>query len=209
MLTFPANSTANALQAVQSSGSILSLFIGVVVSFLSAILVYLARQVWEKRKLKRALLTEIEEMEGIERCANQMNRVESPPGRQLSADDVPAENSIPTTVYQSTASKVGLLGGVRDRGELEGAVKFYSKVLRYKSIISRIGRQGHEMVGESAEAAEADGGTYTRIPISDSDQEDLYNHIGKLKTVRERIIESKTFDVEYPEEIDTGNTQKN
>lgn len=185
------------LQQAQSSSPMLSLFVGVAVSFLSAILVYSARQIWEKKKLHRALLTEVKEMDGIEICADQMERISPPPARQLSADDVPAENSIPTTVYSSTASRIGLLGGRFGGNELKGVVKFYSKVLRYKSIIREIGSQGR--IVEANNAGGDNGGN--TMPISDSDQEDLYNKIGKLSSVRNKIIRSESFDVAYPEEL--------
>jgi hypothetical protein len=172
------------------------LFIGVAVSFSSALLIYIVRQFWERKKLYRALLTEVEEMKGIEACANQMERIESPPSRQLSANDVPTENSIPTTVYESTTSKIGLLGGIR-RNELKGAVQFYSMVLRYKSIIRQINRQEPHSSNDN----EGDSSQPIQSPVSDTDQEDLYNKIGKLNTVRNRIIDSESFDVEYPEEL--------
>ena len=135
-----------------------------------------------------ALLTEVEEMEGLQSCADQMGRVDAPPTRQLSADDVPAENSIPTTIYNTTASQIGLLGGIGNRNQLKGVVKFYSKVMRYKSIIRKIGDSEHDEDGIS--------------PVSDSDQEDLYNKIGALSRVRNKIIQSESFNVEYPEELE-------
>ncbi|AGB39349.1 hypothetical protein [Natronococcus occultus] len=184
-------------QEVELSSPILSLFVGVGVSFLSAILVYSARQVWEKKKLHRALLTEVEAMEGIEICADQMERIDSPPARQLSADDVPAEDSIPTTVYSTTASRIGLLGGRIGGDELTGVVKFYSKVLRYKSIIKEIGSHGRPVSTSNDE----NGNGGVSIPVSDSDQEDLYNNIGSLSKVRNRIIQKQSFDVDYPEEL--------
>ena len=184
-------------QEAQSSSPMLSLFVGVGVSFLSAILVYTARQIWEKKKLHRALLTEVGEMDGIKICADHMNRISAPPNRQLSADDVPAENSIPTTVYSNTAARIGLLGGIFGGDELEGAVKFYSKVLRYKSIIREIGSQERVVTASSG----GNGTGANSMPVSDSDQEDLYNKIGKLSDVRDEIIRKQSFDVEYPEEL--------
>lgn len=184
-------------EEVQVVSSMFSLFVGVAVSFLSAILVYSARQVWEKQKLHSALLTEVSEMDGIETCADQMDRVSPPPARQLTADDVPAEDSIPTTVYSSTASRIGLLGGIFGGNELEGAVKFYSKVLRYKSIVREIGSQGRVVIASN----DGDGNGENSMPVSDSDQEDLYNKIGKLSDVRDEITSSGSFDVEYPEEL--------
>lgn len=150
--------------------------VGVVISFVSAVLVYFARQIWEKRKLRRALLTEVQQMEGIKDCADQMNRIDEPPGRQLQPDDVPAGNSIPTVVYESTAIKIGLLGGIfnsiRGTSELENAVKFYSQVLRYKAIINSISNGGE---------------------VSNTDQEDLYDEIRNLSEWRQRIIDNGEF----------------
>jgi hypothetical protein len=192
-------------QESQSSDPMWSIFAGVAVSFLSAVLVYSARQIWEKKKLHRALLTEVEEMEGIEICANQMERIDSPPTRQLSADDVPAEDAISTTVYQNTASRIGLLGGRWRGDELKGVVRFYSKALRYKSIIRSVNELGRITPEEESEK---DNGEET-IPVSDNDQEDLYNKIGKLSDVRDEIIRSESFAVEYPEELELGSSRKN
>jgi hypothetical protein len=180
---------------VQLSSTTLSLFVGVGVSFLSAVLVYTVRQIWERRKLHKALITEVEAMEGIKKCAEQMNRIDPPPNRQLSPDDVPAAGSIPTTVYRQSSSKIGLLGGPIRRKELKGVVKFYSKVNRYKSIIEKVGegRGGQNEVRNSTERIS---------PVSDSDQEDLYEQIPELSEVRDDIIDSGSFQAEYPDDIE-------
>jgi hypothetical protein len=79
-------------------------------------------------------------------------------------------------VYESSAINIGLLGGLintlRGRTDLENAVRFYSKVLRYKAIINSISN------GED---------------VSNTDQEDLYDAIGDLEQWRQRIIESSKF----------------
>ncbi len=181
--------------------SLLSILGGVAVSFGSAILVYVARQVWERKKLERALLTEVEEMDGIKDCAAQMSRIAAPPGRQLRPDDVPTSDSIPTTVYRNSTSKIGLMGGFRRGEELRGVVRFYSKVLRYKSIIRDIEQS------VPASGATTDGGARSRAAtkfnsaVSDNDQEQLYNDIESLEAVRQDIIETKSFDVEYPSQL--------
>lgn len=173
MLTWAMRTAA---QANTGGGLPNSTVVGVLISFVSAILVYFARQIWEKRKLRRALLTEVQQMEGVKDCADQMERVDEPPGRQLQPDDVPAGNSIPTVVYETSANKIGLLGGIfnslRGTSELENAVKFYSQVLRYKAIINSISN------GEK---------------VSHTDQEDLYDKIGDLAEWRQRIIDNGEF----------------
>lgn len=158
-----------------SSGSILpdSTVVGVLLSVLSAVLIYSVRQVWEKHKLKRALLTEVEQMTGIEACAEHLETVNEPPGRQLNPNDMPASGSIPTTVYESSAGKIGLLGSlVRGNSELQNAVEFYSEVLRYKSIMNNI----------------SDGND-----VPHNDQEDLYDNISDLAENRKWIIQSSRF----------------
>lgn len=146
--------------------------VGVIVSFASAMVVYAARQSWERRKLRRALLTEAQQMEGLEECANQMERISSPPGRQIQPDDVPAGGTIPTVIYESNAVKIGLLKGTLGKDELEPVVRFYSKVLRYKSIINDIRNEGQ---------------------TSDADQEDLYDSVGEVAKQRNQIIEQSEF----------------
>lgn len=195
--------TAAAEQSTGSSISILSVLGGVAVSFLSAILVYTARQYWERKKLERALLTEVEEMEGIKSCADQMKRISPPPGRQLTPDDVPTSDSIPTTIYQTSASKIGLIGGVRHSPELQGVVRFYSKVTRYKSIIRDIGNSSP--LPDAGDTTETEGKSSAKSEfdsrVSDDDQEQLYNNIRHLEEVRQNIIEKDTFDVDYPKDL--------
>ncbi|WP_439026085.1 hypothetical protein [Haloarchaeobius sp. DT45] len=165
----PPDFFTTAAQECNSCGVPDSTVVGVLVSFLAAVLVYAAKQNWERRKLKRALVTEIQEMEGIESCAKQMNRVSSPPTRQLSEDDVPSPGSIPTTIYESNALDIGLLGGFsNDDSELVEFVELYSQVLRYKAIIADI-RSGGE--------------------TSNSDQEDLYDNIGDVSEKRDDLLE--------------------
>ncbi|MHC3439524.1 hypothetical protein ACYJ1Y_15890 [Natrialbaceae archaeon A-gly3] len=149
-----------------------STVVGVIASFASAMIVYAARQSWERTKLRRALLTEVNQMEGIKECADQMARVNEPPGRQLRPDDVPAEGTIPTGVYESNTGNIGLLRGIIGKDELESVVEFYSKVLRYKSIIREIKKDGF---------------------VSNSDQEDLYDSIQSVEEQREQIVESDQF----------------
>ncbi|OIB56146.1 hypothetical protein BBD46_19250 [Natrialba sp. SSL1] len=135
-------------------------------------IVYAARQSWERKKLRRALLTEVKQMEGLEECADQMDRIDPPPGRQIQPDDVPAAGTIPTVVYESNAGKIGLLKGILGKNELEPVVRFYSKVLRYKSIINDIREDGK---------------------TSHADQEDLHDSINEISEMRTDIIESSEF----------------
>lgn len=146
--------------------------VGVAVSFASAMAVYAARQSWERQKLRQALLTEVQQMEGLEECSNQINRIDPPPGRQIQPDDVPAGGTIPTVIYESNAGKIGLLRGPLSEDELEPVVRFYSKVLRYKSIINNIRSEGQ---------------------TSDADQEDLYDSIGDIAEQRNQIVEQSEF----------------
>lgn len=170
------NATTTAVTTAASSsggGSLASSpLAGVIVSFVSALGVYAARQSWERKKLRRALLTEISQMNGLNECANQMNRISGPPGRSIKPDDVPAPGSIPTTIYESNAGNIGLLSGLREPRQMEEVVSFYSKCLRYKSIIADI---------------RSDGDT------SDTDQEDLYDHIEEVREHQKKIIERGGF----------------
>jgi hypothetical protein len=146
--------------------------VGVVVSFASAMIVYAARQSWERRKLRRALLAEVEQMVGLEECSKQMDRIDPPPGREIQPDDVPAAGTIPTVIYESNAERVGLLRGALGKDELVPVVRFYSRVLRYKSIIADIHSNGK---------------------TSDADQEDLYDHIEDVAEERTHILENSEF----------------
>ncbi len=166
------NATAT---AAQSGGLPDSTLVGVLVSFLSASLVYVFRQYWEKRKLKRALVTEVSQMEGLKECADQMDRIDEPPERPLQPDDVPAVGSIPTSVYEGSTVKIGLLGGLVGQGELNGVVNFYSRVQRHKGIVEKV-------------SSDED--------VADTDQEDLYDDIRGLNEKRNRIVKHDTFDLD-------------
>jgi len=160
--------------AIQSGSSTLpdSTLIGVFASVFAALLVYFARQWWEKRKLRKALLTEVSQMKGLKNCADRMAEISNDPSsRPLQPDDVPAPNSIPTVVYENNTGRIGLLGSFCGTSELTNAVEFYSKVIRYKSIISDIRNE----------------------EASNSDQEDLYDNISDLSEKRNNISETKSF----------------
>lgn len=173
--------TATTATAVAQGGSAefsllssaIGLIAGIAVSFVAAVLVYVVRQYWEGEKLRKALVKEVGQMEGIENCADHVEGRDDPSVRPFRPKDVPAAGSIPTIVYKKSALKLGLLGGLLGRHELEDAVDFYSKVMRYKSIIERI-----------SSGAE----------VSDPDQEDLYDSIEELSDDRNKIIEEDSFN---------------
>jgi hypothetical protein len=177
--------TETAANAVQQSGSSAipdSTLVGVAASVLAAVIVYSVRQYWEKKKIRRALLSEVSQMHGLQECADQMDRVEEPPGRQIRPDDVPAADSIPTTIYQNSSGKIGLLNSFQG-DELEPAVKFYSQAMRYKDIINNI---------NSSES------------VSDTDQEDLYDNISKISDWQSTISNDGKFEMtESAEELFT------
>jgi len=165
---------ANTSQSASSASPILpdSTLIGIAASVLAALIVYTARQVWERRKLRKALLTEVESMKGIKDCADRMEEISmDPSSRPLQAADVPSPDSIPIVMYKSNSGQIGLLGSFRGTEELEEVVKFYSNVIRYRSIIRDV---------KNREA-------------SDSDQEDLYDEIGDVSKKRNQITNSNSF----------------
>lgn len=146
---------------------------GVGASIVAALIVYFARQWWEKRKLRRALLTEVKQMEGIEDCAERIGEIsEDPSSRPLDPSDVPSPNEIPTVIYESNAGRIGLLGSFLFSGELKEVVEFYSRVLRFKSVIADVKND----------------------EVSDTDQEDLYDEIGSLSSDRDEIIDEDSFN---------------
>ncbi len=111
-------------------------------------------------------------MNGIKKCADQMDGISTDPSsRPLQPDDVPAPNSIPTVVYENNTGQIGLLGSFFNTKELEEVVEFYSKVMRYKSIIEDVRNE----------------------EVSDADQEDLYDDIEDISLRRNQIIDSNSF----------------
>lgn len=128
------------------------------------IIAYAVRQFWSGHKLKKALKTEIESMNGLQNCKNSMNsRKSAPSNKPLTPSDVPPEGSIPTMIYEENVERLGLLR----RKDLKKIVGFYSDVLRYKSIISAV-RAGEE--------------------IPEPDQNDLYDTISKIENRRQSLF---------------------
>lgn len=160
--------------AAQSASSALpdSTLVGIFASVGAALIVYTARQGWERRKLRKALLTEVEEMKGIQRCANRMEEIsKDPSSRTLQPDDVPSPDSIPTIMYENNAGQIGLLGSFFRTEVLEEVVEFYSEVARYKSIIADVRKE----------------------EASVADQENLYDNISEIATKRNEIIKMDSF----------------
>jgi hypothetical protein len=129
------------------------------------ILAYGVRQAWSGYKLKKALKAEVRSMKGLKNCKNSMDSRKSPPSdKPLSPSDVPPAGSIPTTIYESNVSQMGLLR----RKNLTDIVEFYSDVLRYKAIITAV-RSGED--------------------IPEPDQKELYDSIGSLEHRRQSLFE--------------------
>ncbi|WP_331234853.1 hypothetical protein [Natronorarus salvus] len=148
--------------------------VGIIVTFLSAILLYFVKQEWEKRKMRKALLIEVKNMKGLAQCADSMDRINKPPGYTIKPKDVPAPGTIPTIVYEANAGELGVFQWFSNQ-ELSTIMQFYSDVMVYKSIIHEIKSNG---------------------TVSDSDQGDLYNHIRGVSDQRDQIMESSQFKLE-------------
>ena len=125
---------------------------------------YLIRQIVEGHKLKKSLKVEISGMHGLETCKNAMeSRDRKPSNEELGPKEVPSAGSIPTQIYESNVSRLGLIGS----DDLENIVEFYSSVLYYKSIMEDI-REGKDVPGP--------------------DQDDLYESIGDLEEQRQNLF---------------------
>ncbi|UTF52787.1 hypothetical protein [Natronosalvus rutilus] len=98
---------------------------------------YLVRQQVERKKLLRALKSEIRGMSGIETCKDTMNARGKPSASTedyLKPKEMPPTESIPTLVFESNVDNIGLL----KPNDIQKIVGFYTKVLNYKGIISSV-----------------------------------------------------------------------
>lgn len=126
--------------------------------------VYVARQLWERHKLRAALKTEIRSMKGLETCSAAMkSRKRSPSNEPLKPSEVPPSGTIPTMIYESNIGRLGLLKS----DNLTDIVEFYSQTLHHKAIIDAI-RQDQN--------------------VPEPDQEDLYDSITALEQQRQQLF---------------------
>lgn len=140
-------------------------WVPIAVTLLSGgLVVYIVRQIWERRKLQDALKTEIRSMKGLETCSTAMqSRTRSPSNEPLKPSDVPPSGTIPTIIYESNISRLGLLKS----DELTDLVEFYSQVLHHKAIIDAI-RQDED--------------------VPEPDQEELYDAVTALEQQRQQLF---------------------
>lgn len=131
---------------------------------------YLLRQLVERVKLKKALKSEIQRMEGLKKCANSMSDRNKPSAStDIAPKEVPQEGSIPTRVYENNLQRLGLLSS----DEINKIVDFYSDVLRYKSTMSRI-RKGED--------------------VPEPDQNSLYEDINGVEKKRQGLFGEDWLD---------------
>lgn len=134
--------------------------LGIFATLLSGVIVYLFRQHWERKKLKKALKTELEHMSGLEECADSLDRASLP----LNEDEIPPGDSISTAVYDGNAARLGLLKS----DELTDVVEFYSELVRYKGIMNSL-RDGD---------------------VPEADESDLHDSIGEVEEKRKDLIDN-------------------
>jgi hypothetical protein len=124
--------------AVGNVALLIASVIGVVGSFL----LYLKRRYDSRKKLKRALATELRGMEQIPEIANNLQSLSNaPPESRLSASSVPPAETFPTTVYEENASDLGLLS----EEDLNEVVEFYSELLQHKGTIEGVRNDPEEV----------------------------------------------------------------
>lgn len=136
------------------------------------LITYLVRQLIERRKLKKALKSEIRQMHGINTCKTTMESRKKPStssGDYLLAKEVPPPESIPTLVFEKNIGNIGLLKS----DEIQNIVEFYTKVLSYKGIISSI-RAGED--------------------VPEADQNELWEEIETLARDRETLFDEGWLD---------------
>ena len=113
----------------------LFLLIASVIGVAGSYFLYIKRRRDSRRKLKRALVTELNGMENLQDTADTLNSLsERPPSARISSSKVPPAESFSTTVYVENSTNLGLLSD----DNLEGVVAFYTELNKHKQIIQGI-----------------------------------------------------------------------
>jgi len=118
------------------------LLIASVIGVFGSYSLYKKRRRDSRVKLKRALATELEQMDQIPVTAdNLQNLSNEPPESRLTSSSVPPAETFPTTIYEENAKELGSL----EEDTLDEVVNFYTKLIQYKGIIQGV-RRDHEDV---------------------------------------------------------------
>ncbi|WP_158057982.1 hypothetical protein [Halorussus halophilus] len=166
----------NVAAAEQSGNSFWAdLQVGAVLGFAATLLASFG--VWylnkrnRKRRLRKAIVAELQKQEEKVEQAVESLKTEGPVDSESSssnyevdASELPASGSIPTTIYESNAANLGELPS----DEVEAIVNYYSTLQTQKAII---------------EAIRNDGGALS------ADKRDLHNEMPDLNTARTELID--------------------
>ena len=138
--------------------------LGFIATLVGSIGVYVSQQRSRRKKLRKSIRAELTNMDGLGRCATSMDDVSNPPpAERLARSKVPAGRSIPTTVYETSAQEIGILS----EEEVGDITSFYSKLLRYKSIMDSIHSEGK---------------------VAMPDHEELHEKIGSVESQRKELL---------------------
>jgi len=111
------------------------LLIASVIGVPGSYFLYKKRRKDSRLKLKRALASELEQMDQIPVTAENLENLSNePPESRLTASLVPPAETFPTTVYEENAPELGLL----EEETLDEVVNFYTKLIQHKGIIQGV-----------------------------------------------------------------------
>jgi hypothetical protein len=131
----------------------LGTWLGFVVTLITSVGVYLLRRSQQKTKLRRSLVSELEEQD-LDRVIKAVNSSESavPPddngeSPELDPSELPPAGTLPTQIYTSNAGSLGILS----QDEVDDIVSYYSGLLTQKAIINSIRSDNGSMAADQKE----------------------------------------------------------
>jgi hypothetical protein len=131
----------------------LGTWLGFLVTITASFGVYLYRRKNRKKKLRRALISELKEQD-LDQVINAVNSSQSavPPddngeSPELDPSELPPAGTLPTQIYTSNVGNLGILS----QSEIDDIVSYYSGLLTQKAIIESIRTDNEAMAADQKE----------------------------------------------------------
>jgi len=119
------------------TGIDLSLFIPAMIAVSGSFGLYIYRQYRQRRRVRAAISTEIENMADFEEFRSDIDKLheeEKPPNADLDENITPTPESVPTVNYENLTDQLTLLS----EEEYKLVVDLYSLLLQYKPVLKNI-----------------------------------------------------------------------
>ncbi|GAA0524873.1 hypothetical protein [Halorubrum aquaticum] len=157
----------------------LGTWLGFVVTLITSVGVYLLRRSQQKTKLRRSLISELEEQD-LDRVIKAVNSSESavPPddngeSPELDPSELPPAGTLPTQIYTSNAGSLGILS----QDEVDDIVSYYSGLLTQKAIINSIRSDNGSMAADQKELRD-------KITDLEDERSSLVDTLENAKSIR-------------------------